>query len=42
MSVSVPSLVQRIGTRFVALHDTQYLHILGEEARGQQAVDAQL
>lgn len=35
-------LVQRVGACFIALHNTQHLHILGEEAGRQQAVDAQL
>ena len=36
------SLVQGVASRFVALHHTQHLYILGEEAGRQQAVDPQL
>lgn len=42
MSESALSLVQWVDARFIALHDSQHLHVLGEEAGGQQAVDAQL
>ena len=36
------SLVQGVAAGFIALHHTQHLDVLGEEAGRQQAVDPQL
>lgn len=41
-TAGVLSLVQGVGAGLVALHHTQHLHVLREEAGRQQAVDAQL
>lgn len=40
--VSGTSLVQGVAPGLVALHHPQHLHVLREEAGGQQAVDPQL